>query len=131
MSRTHASARLVLAGLCAGVLVACGSGGTSSSGSTTESSSSSAAASSDAGSEASTITIENFSFTTPDSVSPGATVTVDNQDGTEHTVTSDDGDAFDDRADAGTSTFTAPTKPGSYPFHCSIHPSMHGTLVVK
>jgi plastocyanin len=26
---------------------------------------------------------------------------------------------------------TAPTKPGSYPFHCSIHSSMIGTLVVK
>jgi plastocyanin len=64
-------------------------------------------------------------------VSPGATITVDNKDGTDHTVTSDTGNAFDDAASPGTSTFTAPTKPGSYPFHCTIHPSMHGTLVVK
>jgi plastocyanin len=47
-----------------------------------------------------------------------------------HTVTADDG-SFDSPAPAGNSSFTAPTKPGSYPFHCSIHPEMHGTLVVK
>ena len=136
MSGTHAPARLVLAGLCAVTLVACGSSGSSgSSGATSSSSSSSSSSSgsssSDAGRMASTITIKDFSFTTPDSVSPGATITVDNKDGTLHTVTSDDGDAFDDTASSGTSTFAAPTKPGSYPFHCNIHPSMHGTLVVK
>ena len=87
--------------------------------------------SSDANRTGSTITIKDFGFTTPDSVSPGATVTVDNKDGTAHTVTSDVGNAFDDAASEGTTTFTAPTKPGSYPFHCSIHPSMHGTLVVQ
>jgi plastocyanin len=126
MSGTHAPARLVVAALCAVGLVACGSSGSSS-----DSSAGSSSSSSDAGSTASTITIKDFSFTTPDSVSPGATVTVDNEDGTAHTVTSDEGDAFDDAASEGTSTFTAPTEPGSYPFHCSIHPSMHGTLVVK
>jgi plastocyanin len=132
MSATHAPARLVLAGLCAVALVACGSSG-SSSGATSgpSSSSSSGSSSSDAGNTASTITIKGFSFTAPDSVSPGATITVDNKDGTAHTVTADAGNAFDDAASPGTSTFTAPTKPGSYPFHCSIHPEMHGTLVVK
>ena len=122
MSGTDSPARLVLAGLCAVALVACGPSGSSSS---------SGSSASDAGSTASTITIEDFSFTTPDSVSPGATITVDNKDGTAHTVTSDAGDAFDDPASPGTSSFTAPTEPGSYPFHCNIHPEMHGTLVVK
>jgi plastocyanin len=123
MSGTNAPAQLVLAGLCAVALVACGSSGSSSS--------SSGSSSSDAGSTASTITIEDFSFTTPDSVSPGATITVDNKDGTAHTVTANEGNAFDDPASPGTTTFTAPTEPGSYPFHCNIHPEMHGTLVVK
>jgi plastocyanin len=135
MSRTDVRTRSVLVGLCAVALVACGpSGSSSSSSSTAESSSSSSssasASSSDAGNAAATITISGFQFSTPDSVSPGATITVDNKDGTEHTVTSDDGSSFDDSASDGTTTFTAPTKPGSYPFHCTLHPQMHGTLVV-
>jgi plastocyanin len=133
MSATHAAASAVLAGLCAVTLVACGgsSGSSSSSGATSGSSSSSSSATSQSGTAASTITIKGFAFTTPDSVSPGASITVDNKDGTAHTVTSDTGKAFDDAAPSGTSTFSAPTKPGSYPFHCNIHPEMHGTLVVK
>jgi plastocyanin len=31
----------------------------------------------------------------------------------------------------GTATFTAPSKPGSYPYHCKYHGNMHATLVVK
>jgi plastocyanin len=140
MSGTHTGARLVLVAVSAVALVACGSSGSSSSGtrsssapssSSSAASSSSASSSSEAGSTASTITIKSFGFTTPDSVSPGATIAVDNKDGTDHTVTSDTGNAFDDAASPGTTTFTAPAKPGSYPFHCSIHPSMHGTLVVR
>jgi plastocyanin len=80
---------------------------------------------------AAVITIKNFGFTTPSSVSPGATITVRNDDSEDHTVTADSGGAFDDKAPPGTSTFTAPSKPGSYPFHCTIHPFMKGTLVVK
>jgi len=77
------------------------------------------------------ITIKDFLYTTPASVPPGAKITVKNVDDTEHTVTADTGNAFDDDAPTGNSTFTAPTKAGSYPFHCTFHPEMHGTLVVK
>jgi plastocyanin len=118
-------------------LAACGSSGTSgSSGSSGPStgggsgSSQPAGGSGQATSAAATITIKDFSFTTPASVSPGATVMVKNMDDLAHTVTADSGHAFDSPAPAGNSSFTAPTTPGSYPFHCSIHPEMHGTLVV-
>jgi plastocyanin len=65
-------------------------------------------------------------------VTPGATVSVVNMDGEAHTVTADTGNAFDDQAAAGTTTtFTAPSTPGSYPFHCTFHGNMHGVLVVQ
>jgi plastocyanin len=139
MSAAHAPVRLVIACLCALALAACGSSGSSSSsgattGATTEATTGSATSSSAAGggaASASVITIKDFVFTTPDSVSPGATITVENMDSTAHTVTSDDGDSFDDPAKEGRTSFTAPMEPGSYPFHCNIHPEMHGVLVVK
>jgi plastocyanin len=54
-----------------------------------------------------------------------------NMDGEAHTVTSDTG-AFDVKAPASaTVTFKAPMTPGRYPFHCTYHSNMHGTLVVK
>jgi plastocyanin len=67
-------------------------------------------------------------------VSPGAVVTVKNEDSVAHT--------FTDKADpnlfssgsvgAGqTKTFKAPAKPGSYPVYCTIHQYMTGTLVVS
>lgn len=65
-------------------------------------------------------------------MSPGATVLVINKDNAAHTVTADSGNAFDGKATPGqTTSFTAPTKPGSYAFHCDYHGNMHGTLVVK
>ena len=67
----------------------------------------------------------------PISASPGATLTLVDRDDEPHTVTADDGafkaGPFNPKAPA---TLVAPTKPGTYPFHCEIHPTMHGTLVV-
>lgn len=65
------------------------------------------------------------------SVPAGATVMVDNQDSSNHTVTAPDG-SFDTGNIAGNATgrFTAPSKPGSYPYKCAIHPFMTGTLTV-
>jgi len=77
------------------------------------------------------IHIDNFKYTVPISVAPGALVSVMNMDGQAHTVTSDSG-GFDDLAAAGSiTTFSAPSKPGRYPFHCNFHANMHGVLVVK
>ena len=120
-----------------GILGGCGSSaGAAASSSGMSASSMSAMGSSGAASSSSSsavvIHISTFMYETPASVSPGATVTVMNMDGEAHTVTADSGNAFDVKADPGTSTtFTAPMKPGTYAFHCSYHSNMHGMLVVK
>lgn len=76
------------------------------------------------------ITISDFAFDVPESVPPGAEITVVNEDSSYHTVTSDDG-TFDVGARNGEPvTFTAPDEPGEYPFHCTPHPNMTATLVV-
>jgi plastocyanin len=78
-----------------------------------------------------TVTIKDFAFDSPSSVAPGATVTVTNEDAEAHTLTADGAGGFDVKIDPGASeTFTAPTKPGSYPFHCDYHSNMRGTLTV-
>ncbi|MBS2962298.1 cupredoxin domain-containing protein [Actinocrinis puniceicyclus] len=84
-------------------------------------------------SAADTITIADFAFSGPLTAAPGAQVTVTNKDSVMHTVTADSAGGFDASVPAGgTVTFTAPTAPGSYAYHCAIHPSMkHGTLIVK
>jgi len=54
-----------------------------------------------------------------------------NADNIDHTVTQDD-DEFDSGAlgAAGTFTFTFDTA-GVYAYHCTIHPSMVGTVIVN
>jgi plastocyanin len=75
--------------------------------------------------------VQDYTFT-PITASPGQVVRVLDGDDEPHTVTAEDG-SFDtgsfDKTEPG--TFTAPTKPGTYAFICSIHPSMHGTLTVR
>lgn len=80
------------------------------------------------------IVIKSFSFSpNPLKVAPGATVQVRDADGTAHTVQADDKTSFDTgRIEGGaTKSLTAPTKPGTYSYHCNIHDYMKGTLVVS
>jgi plastocyanin len=78
------------------------------------------------------IVIQDFDYTTPVSVSPGATVSVTNMDTEAHTVTADSAGAFDVAVPPGsTATLTAPMTPGSYDFHCLFHANMDGVLVVS
>ncbi|MGC5583130.1 cupredoxin domain-containing protein [Ornithinimicrobium sp. W1679] len=78
------------------------------------------------------IVIEDFEYEVPDSVMPGAEITVRNEDGVGHTVTADEGDAFDVVVGPGEEvTFTVPDEAGEYPFHCTPHPNMTDTLVVE
>jgi plastocyanin len=74
------------------------------------------------------IVIAGFAFTT--SPAGVGTITVQNDDTTTHTVTADDG-SFDVRVNAGDSGTIEVSEPGSYAFHCTIHPNMTGTLEVS
>jgi plastocyanin len=110
------------------VAAACGDGSSDSSTSPAETSGGTAV---ESGAPAGT-TLEIFGFAfSALSVPAGATVTIDNADSTTHTVTADDGSSFDVTVDGGaTASLTAPSEPGRYAYHCSIHGSMKGTLDV-
>lgn len=59
------------------------------------------------------------------------TVRWKNKDGIAHTVTSDNGSWDSGNIPAG-GTFNFPfTATGIYHYHCSIHPSMTGTIIVQ
>jgi plastocyanin len=82
-----------------------------------------------------TISIKNFAFDPATlTVKTGTTVTWTNNDGAPHTIASDAGSpaAFSsDSLSTGASyTFTF-TQTGTYTYHCSIHPSMKGTVIVQ
>ena len=77
------------------------------------------------------ITITNFAYQGPVSVSPGSTVTVKNEGSQAHTVTSDQAGLDAVVPGGGNVVFTAPTTAGSYAYQCTYHSNMHGTLVVK
>lgn len=83
---------------------------------------------------ATTIMIKDFSFN-PSTISipQGTTVTWVNGDGMAHTVESDAGApvafASPELGNGGSYRQTF-TQAGTYAYHCSIHPSMKGTIVV-
>jgi plastocyanin len=79
------------------------------------------------------VTIANMAFTPPQiTVNKGDTVTWANNDSIAHTVTSDTGSELGsgDIQPGSTYSHTFNTA-GSFQYHCSIHPSMRGTIVVK
>jgi plastocyanin len=64
-------------------------------------------------------------------VTTGTTVTWSNKDQTVHTVTSDSG-SFNSGSIGGGSGFSRVfTTPGTYEYHCTVHPYMTGTVIVK
>ncbi|MCV7347548.1 cupredoxin domain-containing protein [Mycolicibacterium rhodesiae] len=118
--------------LAAAMLSGCGGGGTQASPQSVAPLTPlpvSASASPAAGSE---IVISNMSYTVPPSVKPGQQLTIVNDDSANHTVTADANNLFDVRISGGggKETLTAPTTPGTYPFHCKYHANMQGVLTV-
>jgi plastocyanin len=78
------------------------------------------------------VAISGFSYSPGTvTVAVGDTVTWTNSDAQGHTATADGG-SFDTgtlgNGETGTVTFSAA---GSFPYHCTIHPQMTGTVVVE
>ena len=78
-----------------------------------------------------TIPIADFAFPPTTTVQVGDTVTWNNTSGVAHTATADGG-SFDTGSIAdgasGSVTFAAA---GTFPYHCTIHPAMVGSIVVE
>jgi plastocyanin len=138
----------VLLGAALLVLSACTSGGTASpssapasnpaaspaSASAAASGGGSGAAACAVGSTTGTVaaTIKNFAFSpNPVTAKVGESITWTNQDSAPHTVTLDDGGCTTDRIASGTSATLTFSAAGTYPFHCSVHPNMKGTIQVN
>jgi plastocyanin len=64
-------------------------------------------------------------------VNVGDTVTWVNQDAPQHDVVADNGEFQSQLFDQGQSFSFTFTKAGTYPYHCSIHPGMNGTVIVQ
>ncbi len=79
-----------------------------------------------------TVSIKNFAFNPSTiNIKVGTKVTWTNNDTAPHTVTSDSGSLLNSQTlSPGQSYSVTFTNPGSTSYHCSIHPMMHGTIVV-
>lgn len=79
-----------------------------------------------------TVEIANFAYSQATlTVKVGDTVTWTNQDSAGHSATADD-NSFDTGVLAqGKSGIITFSKPGTYTYHCSVHPTMKGTIIVK
>jgi plastocyanin len=80
----------------------------------------------------STVGIANFKFKpTPLTVQAGTKVSFDNRSRVTHTATANGG-AFDTGdIKPGEDASVTFKRPGTYVFHCEIHPFMHGKIIVK
>ena len=103
----------------------------SSTGSTAYGAPASTAATTTAATTASAATIQGFSFQPGVlKAKPGAKVTWTNRDAVTHTVTADNGSFASGNLQPGRSFSFTFTRAGTFAYHCSIHPSMHGSVIV-
>ena len=79
-----------------------------------------------------TVRIKGLAFQPSTMTVPAGTVVIwHNEDGTDHTVTSDVQGLFDSGVlGAGKKFSFSFGTPGSYSYHCNIHTNMHGVIVV-
>lgn len=77
------------------------------------------------------VEIVNFAYEPdPVTIQEGGKVTWLNQDSAPHTATADDGSFDTGTLEEGKLKSETFKEPGTYAYHCTIHPSMHGTLEV-
>jgi plastocyanin len=77
------------------------------------------------------VTIDNFAFAPATlTIKAGSTVTWTNRDEEPHTVASNDGSFHSPGMGTGATYSHTFTTPGKFDYVCSIHPMMHGTVVV-
>jgi len=78
------------------------------------------------------IGIQNFKFDPSTmTVSAGTTVTWINRDETVHTVTSEDGRLASAGLNNGQQFSYRFTAPGTYAYHCALHPHMMARIIVQ
>jgi plastocyanin len=80
-----------------------------------------------------TVTIKSFTYS-PDPITAkvGDVIGWSNEDSAGHTATLDDGTCTTDTIANGASGLLVFTAPGTYPYHCNIHPTqMKGTITIN
>lgn len=78
------------------------------------------------------VNIANFAFSPATiTVKVGESVNWTNKDNVGHSATADDGSFDTGVLGQGESKSITFTKAGTYKYHCSMHPNMHGTVVVQ
>ena len=76
--------------------------------------------------------IENFTFDPADvTAAVGETITWTNADSAPHTVTLDDGACDTGNIAQNASAGLVFDAAGTYPYHCTIHPNMTGTITIQ
>ena len=84
------------------------------------------------GKSAAKVSIANFAFTPAEiAISPGDSVTWSNDDGAPHGLEYQDGGKGTDLLLPGASFTRRFDRPGTYDYHCSVHPYMNGRVVVR
>lgn len=79
-----------------------------------------------------TVVISDFSFSQSSlTVKVGSTVTWVNEDRVTHSITSDTGVFQSDNLPAGGSFSYTFNQMGTFPYHCSPHPFMKGSIIVQ
>lgn len=78
------------------------------------------------------VVIEQFKYGPADiTVARGTTVRWSNHDAMQHSATADDGSFDTGLIDSGRSATYTFQQPGDYPYHCTPHPFMKGTIHVR